>query len=211
MRRKNTDNNSNKLLYDPDERLNQRLSQRLGVFSMSEENDSDDFEDEENSTANDNDSYGEKLDTDNSISQNQEQLDSSDEKDDVNKNKNAVNNPKKMVDNAKKIATNLPKAMTLLSNPHFWLIFGGIVLFIIILSVIFQATATDTGDTEYSIVCNYNLTNVSVKTCNSDETDTLPIGDYVKQTAYKISLGKDYSNDMLKALMIILKHMIIKK
>ncbi|MCM1052965.1 MAG: phage tail tip lysozyme [Ruminococcus sp.] len=111
---------------------------------------------------------------------------------------------KKLKDTAKKSIIAFIK-----KHPLAFAIGGGIALFLIFLLFIILAFSDDASLNNmgyYDQACNFNETNVTVTSCLSNETlQNTEIRDYVIKMAYIYSKNNNYSDETLKALMIILK------
>lgn len=209
MDRKRGVNNENKLLYDP----NQRQQRRLGAFSMEQNND---VEDEVQSSS---ESENENLD----VQDNSEQVNA-----DTNENStpSTLEQTKNVAtDTAKRAASNTVKTAAkkagsavakvagkvamkifafLLANPWLLAIIGIIVLIFIIIIILGGDTEAH-GDGYYDAQCNFNESVVTLTTCNTDETKELPLDKYVIGATYSLIQGGDYSDEAIKALMIVVK------
>lgn len=200
-----SNNPNNELLYDPDE----RIRKRLGSFSAAQNNDFD--EDEENDVENEN-VEDRNIDSEESSNDNNaEESTFSDEENTSNDEvrETAKNVAKKVVaDKTKEVAAQAGRKLIafLLKNPYVLAIIG-IILVLLFLILIFMSSGffSSNGSGKYDDVCNYNLTQVELNKCDTEETSTQDIDEYVINTAYKISATRNMSDESLKALMIILK------
>ncbi len=213
MNRKRGVNNENKLLYDP----NQRQQRRLGAFSMQE------IEEPEEETVEENEQ-------DESIeSEEQETLQNNGQQvnEEIPQNNNVV---KESLAQAKKVAGNTAKtavknvakkagsavakvagqiAMKLLAfiiaNPWVLAILGIAVLIIIFIVILVGGSSESTGEGYYDKQCNFNESVVTLTTCNTTETTEMPLDKYVIGTTYSLVKDGTYSNETIKALMVVIK------
>ena len=94
---------------------------------------------------------------------------------------------------------------------------GGIALFFLILIIIFGGASQEGLNTGYvDTLCNYNDTKVSITNCyqsNSDKESlaVYNLDDYVMRMAYAYTNGKEYSEETIKALMIVLKTNVLSQ
>ena len=187
--RRSNDNDKNKLLYDP----NQREQRRLGAFSNVENEDYDeDVNEEEN----------EELENDVEPDVNNEIEDTRTSS--VPQKNNIVKNTvgKKIVSGAGAKAKALGAKVGakivafIAANPWVLIVAGG-----------------STSNGYYSQECNFNASTVNLTTCNSGneeegiepEVTTLDLKDYVLGTTYELVKGRDFTDDQIEAVMIIVK------
>ena len=201
--RRSNDNDKNKLLYDP----NQREQRRLGAFSNVENEDYDeDVNEEEN----------EELENDVEPAVNNEIEDT--RASSVPQKNNIV---KKNI--SKKVASNIgAKAKALgakvgakivafiAANPWVLIVLGVVILIFIIILIV---AGGSTSNGYYSQECNFNASTVNLTTCNSGneeegiepEVTTLDLKDYVLGTTYELVNGRNFTDDQIESVMIIVK------
>ncbi len=190
MNRKSSENKHGKLLYDP----NQRINERLGAFS-SETNNDEDIDDE----------------LEQEEKENVDELANDEETNESLANEGATPNTgsaiksvasQKTVQIAGKIGS---KIVTFIAaNPWVLLVIAiAVILVIVILFLVSAFGGADSG--YYNEECNFNLTNVTLKTCDTEEVSALSIKEYVFGATYYISKNNDYNDEILKSLMIIQK------
>lgn len=201
--RRSNDNDKNKLLYDP----NQREQRRLGAFSNVENEDYDeDVNEEEN----------EELENDVEPDVNNEIEDTRTSS--VPQKNNIVKNTvgKKIASGAGAKAKALgakvgAKIVAFIAANPWVLIVLGVVILIFIIILIVAGGSTSNG--YYSQECNFNASTVNLTTCNSGneeegiepEVTTLDLKDYVLGTTYELVKGRDFTDDQIEAVMIIVK------
>ena len=203
MNSRKSDNNKNKLLYDP----NQANLRRLGAFSSVQnydENEIDDVRDEEL----ENNDFEEKNITDNS-SPSSSALDDAKE---LGKGqaKSAVSNAAKQVGKqvaakGKAVASALGKKLLAFIAANPWVLAILAVVIVIFLIILLIAGGGSNGNGYYSQECNFNASTVVLNTCNSSDTKNISIEDYVIGTTYGLLNNNDYSDDVIKAVMIVVK------
>ena len=79
------------------------------------------------------------------------------------------------------------------------------LLLILILLGLFLSNDPDGANGYFSLVCNFNASSVKLTTCNTDTSNTISLEDYVIGTTYSLTKGKSYSDDVIKAIMIVVK------
>ena len=203
MNSRKSDNNRNKLLYDP----NQANLRRLGAFSSVQnydENEIDDVRDEEL----ENNDFEEKNITDNS-SPSSSALDDAKE---LGKGqaKSTVSNAakqvgKQMAAKGKAVASALGKKLIAFIAANPWVLAILAVVIVIFLIILLIAGGGSNGNGYYSQECNFNASTVVLNTCNSSDTKNISIEDYVIGTTYGLLNNNDYSDDVIKAVMIVVK------
>jgi len=93
-------------------------------------------------------------------------------------------------------------------NPWTWVVIGVVLLFLLILFIILASSDDNKnhGLGYYDSVCNFNATKVVVSSCETTETlQNLDLKDYVTRMTYLYTKEGNYSDETIKALMIILK------
>lgn len=204
MNNRRSDNNKNKLLYDP----NQANLRRLGAFSSVQnydENEIDDVRDEEL----ENNDFEEKNITDNS-SPSSSALDDAKE---LGKGqaKSTVSNAakqvgKQMAAKGKAVASALGKKLIAFIAANPWVLAILAVVIVIFLIILLIAGGGSNGNGYYSQECNFNASTVSLTTCGeSTSATTLDLKSYVLGTTYSLANQKELNDEALKALMIIVK------
>lgn len=204
MNNRRSDNNKNKLLYDP----NQANLRRLGTFSSVQnydENENDDVRDEEL----ENNDFEEKNITDNS-SPSSSALDDAKE---LGKGqaKSTVSNAAKQVGKqvaakGKAVASALGKKLIAFIAANPWVLAILAVVIVIFLIILLIAGGNSNSDGYYSQECNFNASTVSLTTCGeSDSVIALDLKSYVLGTTYGLANQKELNDEALKALMIIVK------
>ena len=204
MNRRKSDNNKNKLLYDP----NQANLRRLGAFSSVQnydENEIDDVRDEEL----ENNDFEEKNITDNS-SPSSSALDDAKE---LGKGqaKSTVSNAAKQVGKqvaakGKAVASALGKKLIAFIAANPWVLAILAVVIVIFFIILLIAGGGSNGNGYYSQECNFNASTVSLTTCGeSTSATTLDLKSYVLGTTYSLANQKELNDEALKALMIIVK------
>ncbi len=88
------------------------------------------------------------------------------------------------------------------ANPCILLLLAGVILIIII---ILSFVSTDDTNGYYSQECNFNASTVVLNTCNAVDTTSISLEDYVIGTTYSLVNGNTYSDDVIKAIMIVVK------
>lgn len=207
----NGSNKKNKLLYNPDEAKHKRLQNLLRQENPEEDEELDtEIENEEDIENNGNDDVEEE-----NLSENNNDNASESEE---NSNADAVNNNSKpnLINKVENVGNKVQKAADLSAlvskialfiakYPYALPIIGGVlvVLFIILLFAGTVDSGTTTG--YYDEQCNYNETTVALNTCNTGDTTTMPLENYVIGTTYTLAQGNNYSDETIKAIMVILK------
>lgn len=104
----------------------------------------------------------------------------------------------------KAIASGAKKAAAkLLANPYVLAGIGAVVLlFIIIVAII---SVDEGGEFVFKSECDFNRTKVTYKSCSTNIEMNEDLKNYVINTTYKIASGRDFTDDQIKALMIIVK------
>ena len=181
MNSRKSDNNKNKLLYDP----NQANLRRLGAFSSVQnydENEIDDVRDEEL----ENNDFEEKNITDNS-SPSSSALDDAKE---LGKGqaKSTVSNAakqvgKQMAAKGKAVASALGKKLIAFIAANPWVLAILAVVIVIFLIILLIAGGGSNGNGYYSQECNFNASTVSLTTCGEiTSATTLDLKSYVLGT-----------------------------
>ena len=203
MDKRRSDDNKNKLLYDP----NQREQRRLGAFSNVENFDEDEVQEDENGLDEENN------EVDNDIN-NQIPEEDNEQKNVKQGNGNfpikqvAKNKAKQVASaagaKAKAAAAKVGAkiATFIATNPWVLLIIlGVIVLLILILSL----TGDDDEYGHFDELCDYNLAVVNLTDCNTNDTSTMDLGDYVLGVTNALIKNRDFSDDAIEAIMILVK------
>lgn len=95
----------------------------------------------------------------------------------------------------------------LAANPIVLIIVVGAILLILLLVLLFGGSGSG-GDNSigyYDSECNFNDTTVNLSVCQSSLTESLSLQDYVIGTTYSYINNNEYSEETIKALMIIIK------
>lgn len=206
-------NNENKLLYDP----NQRRLKRLGAFSMEEniedtEEENEDLldNDEELSDLDQNSEIQNNLDAENDIDQSQRNTSGVDKvaKDAVSAaTKNTVKQAGKAAGAAAKKVTAqvFAKLIAFIAANPWVLAVAGAAFLIIFLIIILGGGSSSSGDGYYNPKCNFNESTVILTTCGTEETTNLSLEEYVYGVTYALVGDNNYSSDVIKAIMIVVK------
>ena len=88
------------------------------------------------------------------------------------------------------------------ANPWILLVLAAVILIILI---ILSFASTDDSNGYYSQECNFNASTVVLNTCNTVDTQSISLEDYVIGTTYSLVAGNTYSDDVIKAIMIVVK------
>lgn len=91
------------------------------------------------------------------------------------------------------------------SNPLIIAITFVIIAILIVLLILFNGYYEQEKTGYYDPECNFNQTIVELTKCNSDNKKTLTLENYIFGVSLSYIDGKNYSEDTLKALMVILK------
>lgn len=125
---------------------------------------------------------------------------------------NATEAAKDAAKNAVKDAVkkNVKKAIIefIKKNPWTWVVIGVILLLLLILFIILASSDDNKnqGLGYYDSACNFNATKVVVSSCETTSNlQNLDLKDYVTRMAYLYTKDGDYSDETIKALMIVLK------
>ena len=204
MNSRKSDNNKNKLLYDP----NQANLRRLGAFSSVQNYDEDEIDDVRDEELENND-FEEKNIVDNS-SPSSSALDDAKE---LGKGqaKSTVSNAAKQVGKqvaakGKAVASALGKKLIAFIAANPWVLAILAVVIVIFLIILLIAGGGSNGNGYYSQECNFNASTVSLTTCGeSTSATTLDLKSYVLGTTYSLANQKELNDEALKALMIIVK------
>lgn len=204
MNSRRSDNNKNKLLYDP----NQANLRRLGTFSSVQNYDEDEIDDVRDEELENND-FEEKNIVDNS-SPSSSALDDAKEFG-KGQAKSAVSNAAKQVGKqvaakGKAVASALGKKLIAFIAANPWVLAILAVVIVIFLIILLIAGGGSNGNGYYSQECNFNASTVSLTTCGeSTSATTLDLKSYVLGTTYSLANQKELNDEALKALMIIVK------
>lgn len=93
-------------------------------------------------------------------------------------------------------------------NPWTWGVIGFLIFLLFLFLIIISSSNDDKnqGLGYYDSACNFNDTRVIITSCNSEESlQNLDLQDYVTRMAYLYTKDGTYSDETIKALMIILK------
>lgn len=91
----------------------------------------------------------------------------------------------------------------IVANPWVLLVIIIIILIFLIILVVIGDNSKKNG--YYNVECDYNLTNVNLNVCNSEESLSLDIKDYVYGTTYALLKDENYNDEIIKAIMILEK------
>lgn len=198
MDKRRSDDNKNKLLYDP----NQREQRRLGAFSNEENYDEEELEEENESNEKENDL---------TQASNDQSIDNEGEVQSSGKLpiKQVVSNKAKQVASAAGAKAKAAAARVgakivafIAANPWVLLILAALIILLI---VIMALTGDDDEYGHFDELCDYNLAVVNLTTCNTDETETMDLGDYVLGVTNELTKNRDFSDDAIQAIMILVK------
>ena len=90
------------------------------------------------------------------------------------------------------------------ANP--WVLLVLIVFLLIFLILLVVIGDNSNGNGYFNEECNYNLTTINLKTCNSDDDPkSISIKDYVIGSTLSLIEGKELSDEAIKAIMIVVK------
>ncbi len=105
------------------------------------------------------------------------------------------------------IASGIKAAVAFIgSNPILLGVILVLVLVVVIFMFLFAGDTNDYGDDGYfDTSCDFNLTTVNLNSCILGISNTMGIKDYVLGVAYAESEKREFSEEGIKALMIILK------
>lgn len=123
-------------------------------------------------------------------------------KSEVKKGTNAV---KKVAKEKAKVMASVAKKKILAfiaANPWILLVFGLFILFIIILLMLMGG---ETNNGYFSQECDFNSAPVHLNVCDTEEEKTLDLKKYVLGTTASLVGNVSYSDDALKAIMIVVK------
>lgn len=198
MDKRRSADNKNKLLYDP----NQREQRRLGAFSNEENYDEEELEEENESNEKENDL---------TQASNDQSIDNEGEVQSSGKLpiKQVVSNKAKQVASAAGAKAKAAAARVgakivafIAANPWVLLILAALIILLI---VIMALTGDDDEYGHFDELCDYNLAVVNLTTCNTDETETMDLGDYVLGVTNELTKNRDFSDDAIQAIMILVK------
>ena len=121
------------------------------------------------------------------------------------KAKNAVNQAKKQVGNKAKMAAKAAgkKIVAFIAANPWVLIVLGIILAIII--IVLVVASSNSGYGHFKEECNYNLATINLTTCNTEEVTSVGLKDYVIGVTNQLISGRNYSDNAIQAIMIIVK------
>ena len=199
MNNRRSNGNKNKLLYDP----NQAYLRRLGAFSNTQNFSTDeDLDDETNEELESNNGLDNSVNDDSLPSSNP--LDEPKESEEGNVSSSAGLLGKKAGKEAKAVATKASAkiATVIAANP--WILAVGGVLILLFFLILF-ISASGNGEGHFDEKCNYNQTTINLKTCNSEDSTSVSLKDYVIGVTNLLTKDGEYSNEALKALMIMVK------
>ena len=121
------------------------------------------------------------------------------------KAKNAINQAKKQVGNKAKMAAKAAgkKIVAFIAtNPWVLIVLGVIIAIIIIVLVV---ASSNSGYGHFKEECNYNLATINLTTCNTEEVTSVGLKDYVIGVTNQLISGRNYSDNAIQAIMIIVK------
>lgn len=103
-------------------------------------------------------------------------------------------------------------ASFLAANPIVLFIVIGVILIIFILILVFGGNpVSDNTFGYFDPNCNFNQTNVTVESCNSSSSETMSLEEYVKGKTYSYIKDDNYSDETIKALMVVIKTNALSK
>ncbi len=189
--------NKNRLLYDP----NQRRERRLGAFSMGEDTDEEETEEKVDEQENE-----EKVEENNNQEQQNKNNEGKEEKQQeqpkqkrssgiADAGKEAIKKGAKVV--GKKILAFIA------ANPWVLLVIAVVLILLFVILYFADDSANKVG--YYDEICNFNSANVVLNTCNESNSSTLLISEYVLGVTNALVKDKDYDNETIKAIMIVVK------
>ena len=89
------------------------------------------------------------------------------------------------------------------ANP--WVLLVLIVFLLIFLILLVVIGDSSSGSGYYSQECDINISSVELKSCDSDEIENITIEDYVYGVTNSLLNNNDYSDDTIKAVMVVVK------
>ena len=199
MNNRRSDDNKNKLLYDP----NQANLRRLGAFSNVQNFDEEDIEDEI-----ENEEQSEEITDENvseSSSPSSSALDDAKEFGKGQVKQVALSKGKQI---AGKVSVTVAKAGSkfiafIAANPWILIIVGALIL---ILFIILSFGALDSNKNGYyNQECNFNASIVNLSSCGEDESQSMDLKSYVLGTTYSLVNDSEFNDEAIKAIMIIVK------
>lgn len=200
MNSRRSDDNKNKLLYDP----NQANLRRLGAFSNTQNFDEEENDDEVTDEELESNDLEETSVTDNS-SPSSSVLDDAKELGKGQAQSTLKKVSSQATQKAKVAIANMGSkiAAFIAANPWVLAILG--VLILLILIILMFASSDSDSNGYYSQECNFNASTVALNTCNTSDTRNISIEDYVIGTTYSLVADDTYSDDVIKAVMIVVK------
>lgn len=111
---------------------------------------------------------------------------------------------KAVKDKTKKVAAKAASKIGafIAANPWILLVIAGIIIVVFIILIILSSGG-DYG--EFKEDCDFNLSTVELTTCNSEDVENVSLKDYVLGVTNNLISGGNYSDDAIKAIMIIVK------
>ena len=199
MNNRRSDDNKNKLLYDP----NQANLRRLGAFSNVQNFDEEDIEDEI-----ENEEQSEEITDENvseSSSPSSSALDDAKEFGKGQVKQVALSKGKQI---AGKVSVTVAKDGSkfiafIAANTWILIIVGALIL---ILFIILSFGALDSNKNGYyNQECNFNASIVNLSSCGEDESQSMDLKSYVLGTTYSLVNDSEFNDEAIKAIMIIVK------
>mgnify|MGYP000753813021 FL=1 len=83
------------------------------------------------------------------------------------------------------------------------LIVLGVIIAIII--IVLVVASSNSGYGHFKEECNYNLATINLTTCNTEEVTSVGLKDYVIGVTNQLISGRNYSDNAIQAIMIIVK------
>ena len=199
MNNRKSEDNKNKLLYDPDQARDRRAA-----FSMAQNFSEEDEIEEE---LNDESEIEQMDDSEESSSPSSNALDNAKEfgKGQVKQATKQV--AQKAVSSAKVAIAKVGSKIVAFIAANPWILAVLAVVIIIFLIIISFAGVKDKSNGYYSQECNFNASSVTLSSCDveSPEILSLSLKDYVIGTTYSFISDYELSDDAIKAIMIIVK------
>lgn len=121
------------------------------------------------------------------------------------KAKNAINQAKKQIGNKAKMAAKAAgqKIVAFIAaNPWILLVFAGIIMIILVILMLASASK-EYG--HFDEACDFNLAVVNLKKCNTDNVTKIELKDYVLGVTNEFIKEQELSDNVIKAIMIIVK------
>ena len=203
----NDSNKKNKLLYNPDEAKHKRLQNLLRQENPEEDEELDtQIENEEDIESNENSDFEEETIDEstnaNNIEGNENTQVNNRKTNFINKVENVGNKVKKTADLGNLISK---IALFITKYPYVLPIIGGVFIVLFIILILSSGSEDGTTTGYYDEQCNFNETVVALNTCDTSETTNMPLKNYIIGTTYTLAQDNNYSDETIKAIMIILK------